>query len=151
MDNNLDESAKRFLIQASRLRRLGPGASQPEDTVTSPSHLALIEYAASNPDCGIQEMAEALKLSTPTVSISVRQLEKSGLIARKPNPKDGRAVHLFLTSKGEKIHQRAHSFHRQKFEQLLSGITSEERDLLVNLLEKALNAAEKITKEKYNV
>ena len=142
MDNNLEESAQRFLKLASRLRRLGPGIAPPDDTATSPSHLALIEYAASNPDCGIQEMADALKLSTPTVSISVRQLEKSGLIARKPNPKDGRAVHLFLTPKGEEIHHRASKFHCQKFEQLLSGLNPEERETLVSLLEKALNAAE---------
>ena len=142
MDDNLEENAKRFIKLASRLRRLGSGTSLPEDTATSPSHLALIECVASNPDCGIREMAEALKLSTPTVSISVRQLEKSELIGRKPNPKDGRAVQLFLTPKGKEIHQRALSFHRRKFEELLSGLTSEERNILVNLLEKALNAAE---------
>ena len=142
MDNNLEETAQRFLKLSSRLRRLGSGAPQQEHIVTSPSHLALIEYVAGNPDCGVQEMAEALKLSTPTVSISVRQLEKSGLIARKPHPKDGRAVQLFLTSKGEGIHQRVRSFHHQKFEKLLSGLNPEERELLVSLLERALNAAE---------
>ena len=129
MGNNLEEAAKRFLKLASQLRRLGSGTSPPEDSQISPSQLALIEYAASNPDCGIQEMAEALKLSTPTVSISVRQLEKSGLIARKPHPDDGRAVQLFLTSKGEEVHQRAHSFHRQKFKKLLKGLTPEEREV----------------------
>ena len=142
MDNNLEESAQKFLKLASRLRRLGPGTPQPDNLTTSPSHMALIEFVAKNPDCGIQEMAEALKLSTPTVSISVRQLEKSGLIARKPNPKDGRAVHLFLTAKGEDVHQRAHSFHCQKFEKLLSGLNPEEREMLINLLDQALNAAE---------
>ena len=142
MGNNLEETAQRFLKLSSRLRRLGSGTARPVSEITSPSHLALIEYAASNPDCGVQEMAEALKLSTPTVSVSVRQLEKSGLIARKPNPRDGRAVHLFLTSKGEDIHQRAHDFHCQKFEKLLSGLNPEERESLVSLLEKALNAAE---------
>ena len=142
MDNNLEEMAQRFLKLASRLRRLSPGTSLPEDATTSPSHLALIEYAASNPDCGVQEMAEALQLSTPTVSISVRQLEKSGLIDRKPHPEDGRAVQLFLTPKGVDVYQRAHSFHRQKFEKLLSGLNPEERELLISLLERALNAAE---------
>ena len=142
MDNNLEEMAQRFLKLSSRLRRLGPGVPQQEHVATSPSHLALIEYAASNPDCGVQEMAEALQLSTPTVSISARQLEKGGLIARKPNPEDGRAVQLFLTPKGEDVHQRAHSFHRQKFEKLLSGLNPEERELLISLLERALNAAE---------
>ena len=142
MDNNLEENAKRFLQLASRLRRLGSGDLPPEGMQASSSRLPLIDYVACNSDCGIQEMAEALKLSTPTVSVSVRQLEKSGLIARKPNPKDGRAVHLFLTSKGEDVHQRAHSFHHQKFEKLLSGLESKERKLLVDLLEKALDAAE---------
>ena len=142
MANNLEESAKRFLKLASRLRRLGPGVSPPDDVAITPSHLALIEYAAENPDCGIQEMAEALNLSTPTVSIGVRQLEKSGLIARKPNPTDGRAVYLFLTPKGEEIHRRARKFHCQKFEKLLSGLNPEERESLVNLLENALDAAE---------
>ncbi len=142
MDKNLEENAQRFLMLASRLRRLGSGISQLEDMATSPSHLGLVEYVASNLDCGIQEMAEALNLSTPTVSISVRQLEKNGLVERKPHPDDGRAVQLFLTPKGKEVHQRANSFHRQKFEQLLAGLNEDERDTLLNLLERALDAAE---------
>lgn len=143
MSNNLENTAQRFLELSSRLRRLGSGTSPPENLITSsPSHMALIEYVACNPNCGIQEIAEALELSTPTISISVRQLEKSELIARKPNPKDGRAVYLFLTSQGEEIHQSARGFHRQKFEKLLIGLVPEEREVLVSLLEKALDTAE---------
>lgn len=143
MDKNLEKNAQRFLKLASRLRRLGSGISQLEDMATSPSQLGLVEYVAGNLDCGIQEMAEALNLSTPTVSISVRQLEKNGLLERKPHPDDGRAVQLFLTPKGEEVHQRANSFHRRKFEQLLAGLNEDERDTLLNLLERALDAAEK--------
>ena len=150
MKSNLEENANKFLKLARRLRRLGPGISPPEGVQASPSHLALIEYIASNPDCGIQEMAEALKLSTPTVSVSARQLEKSGLIVRKPHPKDGRAVQLFLTSTGEDVHERAHRFQSQKFEQLLTGLNPTERKTLTNLLEKALNIAEKNSKELEN-
>jgi DNA-binding MarR family transcriptional regulator len=142
MDNNLQETAKRFIKLASRLRRLGPGTSLPEDAATSPSHLAMIEYTATNPGCGIQEMAEALKLSTPTVSISVRQLEQNALFTRQPHPDDGRAVQLFLTQKGKETYLRAQTFHHQKFEKLLSGLTPEEREMLVSLLEQAINTAE---------
>ncbi len=143
MPDNLEETAQRFLRLSSRLRRLGPGTPQQNHVATSPSHLALVEYVASHPNCGIQEMAEALQLSTPTVSISARQLEKNGLIARKPHPDDGRAVQLFLTSQGEEVHQQARDFHCQKFQKLLSGLMPDEREALVNLLEKALDAAEK--------
>jgi len=143
MHDNLEENAVFFLDLASRLRQLGSDASPPEEMRVSPSHLALIDYVKRNPDCGIQEMAEALHLSTPTVSVSVRQLEKSGLIARKPNPEDRRAVQLFLTPKGEEIQKSIQAFHRQKFKILLEGLTPQERELLITLLEKALNAAEK--------
>ena len=42
MENNLEETAKRFLKLSSRLRRLGPGKPQQEHVATSPSQLALI-------------------------------------------------------------------------------------------------------------
>ncbi|MCD4700068.1 MAG: MarR family transcriptional regulator [Phycisphaerae bacterium] len=143
MNNNLENSAKRFLNLASRLRRLGLAGFSPAAVQVSASQLALIEYAAANPGCGIQELAEALKLATPTVSISVRQLEKSELFSRQSHPEDGRAVQVFLTAKGKEIHQHSLRFHRQKFEQLLIGLTPAERETLLNLLERAIHAAEK--------
>jgi DNA-binding MarR family transcriptional regulator len=87
-------------------------------------------------------MAEGLNLATPTVSISIRQLEKNGLLTRKPDPNDGRAVQLFLTQTGTEIYQQAQTFHQKKFEQLLKGLSITERDTLVSLLEQAIRAAE---------
>ena len=142
MDNNLEKSATRFLKLSSRLRRLGADDLPPEDVRVSVSHLPLIEYTANHPVCGIKEMAEGLKLATPTVSISVRQLEKSEMFTRQPHPEDGRADQIFLTPKGREVHQCSHAFHRKKFEQLLTGLTPEERQMLLDLLERALNIAE---------
>ena len=142
MDANLEENARRFLKLASRLRRLGSGNDLVDEGQVSPSHLALIEYVGGHGGCGIQEMAEALHLSTPTVSVSVRQLEEKAYLTRQPHPEDGRAVQLFLTEAGENVHTQSQAFHCRKFEKLLSGLNPEEREILVSLLEKALNAAE---------
>jgi len=142
VDTNLESAANRFRKLASRLRRLGPGVSHPEDVHVSASHQVLIEYAAMNPGCGIQEIGEGLKLATPTVSISVRQLEKLGFFMRQQDPEDGRAVKIFLTSKGQRLHQRSQTFQCQKFGRLLTGLTPAERNSLLDLLERALNAAE---------
>jgi len=142
VNSNLEDAAKKFLELATRLRRLGPGTKAPKNIPVSPAHLAFLEYIATNKGCGIQEMAEGLKLAKPTVSIGVSQLEKNGLVVRKPDPTDGRAVRLFLTQNGVKIFQQAHAFHRQKFEQLLKGLSPEERDTLLALLERAIETAE---------
>ena len=87
-------------------------------------------------------MAGGLKLSTPTVSIGVRQLEELGFITRQPDSQDGRAVHLFLTPTGQELHQSTHEFRCQKFEQLLTSLTPQERTNLLDLLERAISAAE---------
>jgi len=142
MTNNLEPTAEKFMHLMDRLRRLGPGNAPPKEAKISPSQLTLITYAASNPGCGVQTMAEGLKLSTPTVSIGVRQLEDLGFITRQPDPKDGRAVHLFLTPNGQELHQRTYEFRCQKFEQLLAGLTPQERTNLLELLERAIIAAE---------
>ena len=142
MDNDLQQAADKFLSLTRRLRRLGPKSPPPVEAQISPSLVAVVEYVAATPGCGIQEMAKGLGLSTPSVSISVRQLEKAGFITRQPDPQDGRAVQLFLTLAGEELHQRTHSFRCQKFECLLKGLTPEERNTLLDLLERAISAAE---------
>ena len=87
-------------------------------------------------------MAAKLNLATPTVSISVRQLEKAGFMERQPDPHDGRAVQLFLTPEGQELYQRTLEFRCQKFSGLLAELTHQERTTLLNLLEKAVSAAE---------
>ena len=142
MTDKLEPTAEKFMHLMDRLRRLGPGTAPPKEANISPSQLALINYAASNPGCGVQTMAERLRLSTPTVSIGVRQLEKSGFMERQPDPQDGRAVHLFLTPTGQELHQSTQEFRCQKFEQLLTGLTTPERTTLLDLLERAIHYVE---------
>jgi len=142
MTNNLETSSEKLMHLMDRLRRLGPGNAPPKEANISPSQLTLINYTASDPGCGVQAMAEGLKLATPTVSIGISQLEKAGFIERQPDPQDGRAVLLFLTPKGLKFHQKTLEFRCKKFASLLTELNSQERTTLLNLLEKAVSAAE---------
>ena len=139
---DIQQAADRFLSLMARLRRIGTSASPPLAAQVSPSMMALIDYVATSPNCGIKEMAQGLKLSTPTVSVGVRQLEEAGFIGRQPHPRDRRSVQIFLTPKGQELYERTYSFRRQTFERLLAGLTPEERDTLLDLLEKALNQTE---------
>jgi DNA-binding MarR family transcriptional regulator len=145
MINNLEQSAEQFLNLMDRLRRVGPQTAPPKEADISPSQLAFLTFSTLNPGCGIQAMASGLKLSKPTVSIGVSQLEEAGFLTRQPDPKDGRAVQLFLTPKGQKLHQRTLEFRCRKFERLLSELTSQERMTLINLLEKAIKTVENET------
>ena len=145
MTNNLEGSAEQFLNLMDRMRRVGPQTAPPKKADISPSQLAFLTFLTLNSGCGIQAMASGLKLSKPTVSIGVSQLEEAGFLTRQPDPQDGRAVQLFLTAEGQKLHQRTLEFRCQKFERLLKELTPQERTTLLNLLEKAIKTVENET------
>ena len=145
MTNNLEGSAGKLLNLMDRLRQIGPQTAPPKEANISPSHLAYLSFSASHPGCGIQAMARGLKLSKPTVSIGVAQLEEAGFFIRKPDPLDGRAIQLYLTPKGQELHQRTYEFRCQKFERLLEYLTTQERTTLINLFEKAIQKFENNT------
>lgn len=145
MINNLEQSAEQFLQLMDRLRQVGPQTAPPREADISPSQLAFLTFLTLNPGCGIQAIASGLKLSKPTVSIGVSQLEETGFLTRQQDPQDGRAVQLFLTPEGQKLHQRTLEFRCQKFERLLAELTPKERTTLINLLEKAIQTIEKET------
>ncbi len=142
MDEHLARSAQRFLRLATRLRRLGNQPAAISENLVSPAHLAVLEYIAGQPGCGVQEIADGLRLSPPTVSVTVRHLERSGWLQRQPHPRDRRAVQLQLTPAGEQVYAQAQAAHRRKFEHLLQGLQPEERDVLLSLLERAILTAE---------
>lgn len=104
--------------------------------------LTLLSWIAASPGSGIQDVADGLGLTAPTVSVGVRRLEEAGLLERMPDPQDGRSIQLFLTGQGQALVEQIQSFRRQKMQRLLGGLTPDERITLLDLLERAVTAAE---------
>jgi len=126
-----------------RLRKLAIDQNPLEHCKVSGPQLALLDWIAAKPGCGIHDIATGLGLSAPTVSVGVRRLEEVGLLKRQPDPEDGRAIRLFVTAQGRALRKRAQAFRWQKTQRLLAGLTEEERATFLALLEKALTEAEK--------
>lgn len=143
MDTQNDSPAEIKISELmKRVRRLGLDSLALEGGEVSPAQLALVDWIAANPGCGIQDLADGLSLASPTVSISVKKMETKGIVERKNHPMDARSIQLFLTDYGNEIHTRFQTFHRKKFQQLLSGLSDREQKTLIDLLERALGSAE---------
>ena len=142
MKREATQATDRFLDLLDRLRRLGPGRPPFEEIRITPSQLLLLDRIIASPGCSIREVAEGLGLTPPTVSVGVRRLEEAGLVERHPNPRDGRAIRVFPTARGERLHRRVQEFRRRKVQRLLAGLTVQEQEALLDLLERAISAAE---------
>lgn len=140
-----DEQAtaeERFFELMKRVRKLGLDTHSLGDSPVSPAQMTLLDWIAASPGCGVQDIADGMRLTPPTVSVGVRKIEESNLVERKPNPLDGRSVQFFLTRQGQALQRQIQASHQQKFRRLLASLTPQEQETLLGLLEKALNAAE---------
>lgn len=133
----------RFMHLLRRLRQVGPEQQPPFESVgITSAQLTLLEWVASHPRCSLQDLADGLGLTPPTVSVGVRRLEEVGLLERHPDPEDRRAWQLDLTAQGTALWQRVQRYRGEKTRRLLAGLMPEEQQTLLALLERALDAAE---------
>jgi DNA-binding MarR family transcriptional regulator len=94
--------------------------------VSSPRLSALSVLVFGGP-CTLGELAAAERVTAPTMSRTVAALEADGLVARQPDPDDGRAVRLEATRRGRRLMLRGRAMREERLVRELAG--RGERDL----------------------
>ena len=67
------------------------------------SQWLFLYHLARQPGCTQSELAESLQMERISVSRQAGRLEKAGWIERRDHRRDGRAYHLHLTPKAERL------------------------------------------------
>jgi DNA-binding MarR family transcriptional regulator len=106
------------------------------------AQLRLIDFIGKHAGCHLQEIAEGLRLTAPTVSVAIRKLEEGDWLERRPDPDDGRATCVFLTNRSEKAIKKAAAHQRKLKALFFSGLTESEQKTLLDLLEKGILSLE---------
>jgi DNA-binding MarR family transcriptional regulator len=104
------------LMSVGRLMR----QRQADDQV-EPGTFWLLKTISHRGPLRISDLAAAVQLDTSTVSRHVAQLERTGLIARTPDPADGRAQLVGITDDGQRLLDRAFQRRRELFATTLAG------------------------------
>lgn len=133
-------NSKRLEAVLERLERFWDAEDPRRVGGLTGSQLSLLLSLSEHPGCRVQDTAERLELTAPTISIGVRRLETIGLVQRDADPDDQRAVCLYLSPQGRKIASKARSLRAGKLETMLSTMSEEEQQLLLGLLERAVPA-----------
>lgn len=74
--------------------------------LTHPQYLVMLAVWEHGP-IGARELSEKLHLDPGTLSPLVKRLEKAGVLRRRKNPRDERAILIEVTSQGSALRQQA--------------------------------------------
>jgi DNA-binding MarR family transcriptional regulator len=87
----------------------------------------LLARLAKSEPIRLSELAASLGVDNSTLNPQVQRLERDGLIARKPDPRDGRAALLHVTRTGRAALARLHKTRAEMFDEILAGWTDRDR------------------------
>jgi DNA-binding MarR family transcriptional regulator len=87
-----------------------------------------------------QEIAKAVQAPPSRMVGFVDELERQGLLERRADPKDRRVRALYLTAAGRQALARGREVARQHEEDLAEGLSGAEREQLVELLRRVVDA-----------
>lgn len=112
--------------------------------LTHPQYLVMLALWEGSPR-RVRDLADALYLEPATLSPLLKRLESAGLIDRRRDPDDERALAVSLTSAGVALRERALAVPGQVMERLGVGIPELERtrDALNELLAATESAHER--------
>ena len=75
------------------------------------------------------ELVKITKLKAPTISITLRNMERDGIVRREKNDADRRETHVFITDNGKKMYGK-----------VLDALDKAEKTMLKGLSDKDLKA-----------
>jgi MarR family transcriptional regulator, transcriptional regulator for hemolysin len=107
----------------------------------TPALFALLNVIGAREGAIQQELGSALGIDRSTMVSLIDQLESAGLARRRPSATDRRAREIAITPKGRRLLQRARGLIAQVEDQVLGGLTADERRELLTLLRRALVSA----------
>lgn len=83
-----------------------------------------------------RELTERLGIQPGSASEVITKLENAGLVCRTPSREDRRTVDIALTESGKKSAEEAAEQREQRHEEMFACLDDEEKETLLNLLEK---------------
>lgn len=89
-----------------------------------------------------QSIGEAIEVPPSRMVALVDELEKRGLIERRPDPMDRRIRALYLTEKGRRLLARARTIASEHEEELTRGMSAADRERLTTLLQEIVEQQE---------
>lgn len=137
----LEDERMRRLLGYSLVQAAIPTTNLFLKHVGEPFDLRRVEYSLlvlvdSNRDVAPKQLARALAVSVPYLTVTLDRLEARGLLGRSRSEVDRRSQHVRLTRKGADLVKKAEAVALSMEKELLGHLTPGESALLFELLQR---------------
>ncbi len=129
------------LKRAQHALRLEMDGALKEVGLTTPQYAALSVVEGEEGLSGAL-LARRCFVTPQTINGILVNLEKTGLLERRPHPEHGRVLQAYLTGNGEGVLARAHALVKSIEERMLEDLTEDERARLLSVLRGCADALE---------
>ena len=100
------------------------------------AQFAVLEALYNKGDLKICEIIERILTTSGNITVVIKNLEKDGLIKKKPDPNDKRSCIISLTEEGKKIIEDILPNHIKNIKEIFEVLTDEEKNTLKTILKK---------------
>ena len=84
----------------------------------------------------VTDIAQALEITPPSATVSIKRLEKKGYVTKDRCPEDARRVHVRLTEEGKRAEIAHRYFHRQMVRAITKTMDEHEQKILLDSVRK---------------
>jgi DNA-binding MarR family transcriptional regulator len=109
----------------------------------------ILEYLSSHDSCTQRELADYLTVSPPSVAMSIKRMQRAGLVEKAADESDMRYNRIKITERGQQISEKC----REEFERIdrrmFEGFSEQEIKQLYSFLNRMSNnlEADKISRK----
>ena len=134
---DMDLSLKLFVVLSRAHRTITDKANQSIQRFgLNPTEFAVLELLYHKGTQPLQQIGGKILLASGSITYVVDKLEGKGLLARKACEKDRRVTYAELTEKGKELLNDIFPQHEQRIDELVAGLTKEEKETAIQLLKK---------------
>jgi len=108
-----------------------------------PVEFTILTLVDENPGVSARQLADALAVTPPNITMWIDKLERRGLVERERSTTDRRAQHIRATAEGARLARQAVQGVVEGERSTIVGLSPAERAMLIELLYKVARARRK--------
>ena len=136
--DNKSVAAVKYMMLADRLHRNAVESAINELGIHRSQHMVLMYISCCGRTVSQTDIAKALEISPAAVAVTLKKLERSGLITRSQRENDARTNSIELTEEAKRIVARSGEIFGEVDTAMCEGISENELDSLIECMKKMI-------------